>query len=418
MAAEDAVPLEDLGARKIVVIDDDPHILSLIGAALTSAGYRVFCAEDAAQGVEAVRRERPVAVICDIIMPGMDGYEVHRALYSDPAGFDCAFLFVSGQADFSQRVRAFGVGGVDFMAKPFTPAILIRKVERLLTKARPPRVHLAPLVQAAPAPVVARHAPIPMTRQPAPPSTSELAALPAEMRRVLVVDDVKEYRDFARQFLGRNGFTVFEAQDGESALKVALDERPWLVLVDVHLPGMDGFELCRRFRSQPLLRHLAVVFLSAHDDYADRRRGYEAGGDEYLPKLTQSRELLMRICLLLGRMTESVGWTRRSSGMQGDIDVIGPAGVLQMFHLGRLSGTCHARNGALQVQVRFRDGEVVGAIAGLLQGQDAIFSFLSWEAGRFEFTPGDPGEGDPLPQSFSELLLEGCRRLDEMRRIH
>jgi DNA-binding response OmpR family regulator len=416
MAAEDAVPL-DLGAHKVVVIDDDPHMLSLIGTVLTQAGYRVFCAGDPGQGVEAVRRERPVAVICDILMPGMDGYEVHRELYSDPAGFDCAFLFVSGQADFSQRVRAFGVGGVDFMAKPFTPAILVRKMERLLLKPRAPRASLAPFVEAA-APVVPRHTPIPMTRQPQAPSISELAALPTEMRRVLIVDDCKEYRDFVRQLLERQGFTVFEAENGEDGLRRALDEHPWLALVDVNLPGMDGFELCRRFRSQPMLRHIPVVFLSARDDYADRRRGYEAGGDEYLPKVTQSRELFMRICLLLGRMTESVGWTRRNAGMQGDIEVIGPTGVLQMLHLGRLSGACHVRHGTQQMEVLFRDGQIVGATAGVLRGPEAIYSFLSWEAGRFEFTPGEPGVGEPFEQGFSEMLLEGCRRLDEQRRTH
>jgi DNA-binding response OmpR family regulator len=410
--------MDDLGVRKLVVIDDDANILTLIGTVLTNAGYQVFCASDPGEGVAAVRRERPVAVICDILMPGMDGYEVHRELYSDPAGFDCAFLFVSGQADFSNRVRALGVGGVDFMAKPFTPSILLRKVERLLEKARPPRVNLSPLVDAAAVapPVVSRHTPIPMTRQPSTPSTSELAALPEEMRRVLVVDDCKEYRDFLRQLLVRNGFKVFEAENAEEAQRIAIDEHPWLALVDVNLPGTDGFELCRRFRSQPLLRHMPVVFLSARDDYADRKRGYEAGGDEYLPKLTQARELLMRVCLLLGRMTDSVGWTRRSVGMQGDIEIIGPAGVLQMFHLGRLTGSCRVRNGTLEFQVRFRGGEVVGATAGAFQGPDAIFSFLSWEAGHFEFTPGDPGLGEPFEQSFSELLLEGCRLLDEERR--
>jgi DNA-binding response OmpR family regulator len=388
-------------------------MLTLMGTVLTGAGYQVFCAVDPAQGLEAIHRERPAAVICDILMPGMDGYEVHRRLRMDPDGIDCAFLFVSGLSDFTQRLRAFGVGGVDFMAKPFTPAILVRKVERLLEQ--PPRPHRAPQMTET------EHAAV---RPPRSISSAEVQmpdelAVPPAMRRVLLVDDCREYRDFLRQLLARYSFTVFEATSAEEGLQMALDEQPWLALVDVSLPGMDGFELCRRFRSQPLLKHVPVIFLSARDDYEDRRKGYEAGGDEYLPKVTtHTRELLMRISLVLGRLTESVGWTRRSVGMQGDIEVIGPTGVLQMFHLSRLSGTCRVRHGAHEVTVQFKNGEIVAANDGKVSGPEAVFSFLAWTAGHFEFTPGDSwyGADAAFQQSFSELLLDGCRRLDEARR--
>jgi CheY-like chemotaxis protein len=185
--------------------------------------------------------------------------------------------------------------------------------------------------------------------------------------------------------------------------------------VDVNLPGSDGFDVCRRFRAQSVLRHVPVIFLSARDDFADRKKGYDVGGDDYLPKTTRPRELLMRICLSLGRLTESVGWTRRNVSMQGEMALIGPAGLLQMFHLSRVSGSCRVRQEDKEIEVRFRDGEVVGAQAGAAQGPDAVFAFLAWSAGQFEFTPGDPA-GTPFEQTFSELLLEGCHRLDEARR--
>jgi two-component system cell cycle response regulator len=397
-----------VGPGTIVVIDDDDRMLDLIGTVLTGAGYRVLPASDPRKGVDLVRHEKPLMVICDILMPGMDGHAVHKALSADPETSNVAFLFLSGQGAFTQRVKAFGETGADFMAKPFTPAILLRKVERLLAKHRPGGgagdSDGAPAARASSLSSDARL------------SGSELASLPIEMRRVLLVDDCREYRDFVRELLESNGFTVIEAGSADEALRKGIEERPWLALMDVNLPAVDGFELCRRFRSQAVLRHVPVIFLSARDDFADRRKGYDAGGDEYLPKTTRPRELLLRICLMLGRLTESVGWTRRSVGMQGDIEVIGPAGVLQMFHLGRLSGACQLRQGEQQIEIRFRDGEVVGARAGQKMGADAVFSFLSWTSGRFEFEPGDPGPAQPLEQTFGELLLEGCRRLDESRR--
>jgi hypothetical protein len=102
--------------------------------------------------------------------------------------------------------------------------------------------------------------------------------------------------------------------------------------------------------------------------------------------------------------------------MEGGIDLIGAPGFLQMCHLGRLSGTCAVRSGDRVLSILFRDGDIVGADSGAREGADAIFDFLAWTDGRFEFTPGDPGPGAPLGETFDQLILEGCRRLDEQGR--
>jgi hypothetical protein len=87
-----------------------------------------------------------------------------------------------------------------------------------------------------------------------------------------------------------------------------------------------------------------------------------------------------------------------------------------MCHLGRLTGVCTVRSGARSFDVRFREGEIVRAEAGALAGADAVYDFLAWTDGHFDFSPGDPGEGAPLGQTFDQLVLEGCRRLDEESR--
>src|SRR5207244_1515835 len=74
-------------------------------------------------------------------------------------------------------------------------------------------------------------------------------ALPEVVRDVLVVDDNKAFRKFLSGLLERQGFTVHEAADGEDGLRLALERRPWLILTDVRMPAMDGFEFCRRVRS-------------------------------------------------------------------------------------------------------------------------------------------------------------------------
>ena len=193
----------------------------------------------------------------------------------------------------------------------------------------------------------------------------------------------------------------------------ALAQRPFLILSDVNMPLMDGVEFCRRVRAHSLVGHTPLVFLSGWDDYKERYRGLEAGGDEYLSKFTPVRELLLRVQLILGRYA---GLGRGpEEGLAGDIALVGPAGLLQVCHLTRLTGIAEARSGDEAFEARFRRGELVGARLSELEGEIAVFSFLTWTAGRFRFAAGDPGDGPPLGESFDQLILEGCRRLDESR---
>jgi CheY-like chemotaxis protein len=199
-------------------------------------------------------------------------------------------------------------------------------------------------------------------------------------------------------------------------LKTALARRPWLILTEVNLPILDGFEFCRRVRSHSLLRHTPLVFLSAWDEYRERYHGLSLGADDYLSKQTDARELLIRLQIILKRFAEVGVRSRKGAAMEGGIELIGAPGMLQMCHLSRFTGVLTVRSGSGRVQIRLRDGELLSAESNEAKGAEAIFEFLTWSRGHFEFVPGDPGEGEPLPEKFDYLLLEGCRRLDESLR--
>jgi CheY-like chemotaxis protein len=237
-----------------------------------------------------------------------------------------------------------------------------------------------------------------------------LADLPPILKTALVVDDSETFRRFLASLLGTQGF------NGEEGLKVALEKRPWLILTDVSMPDVDGFELCRRVRAHSLIRHTPLIFLSGWDEYKDRYHGLQAGADEYLSKQTSVRELLIRIQLILKRYAELGARRGIGAGFGGELEVVGLPGFLQMCHLARLSGVCAVRSEGRVAEIRLRDGRVLGAKALGLAGRDAVFELLGWPKGYFEFVASEPGEGTPLAQSLEELLLEGCRRLDERRR--
>ena len=301
-------------------------------------------------------------------------------------------MFLQGDDGGPHRSAVFRFGVVDYVPKPADPGALVAALRLALGRSDS---RATPTDEVGP---------------------SAFDAVPEVLRTALVVDPEAEFRRSVRDLLVARGFTVHEATSGEEALRLALEKRPWLILSEVTVPGLDGFELCRRVRSHSLLHHTPFVFLSRRDDYRDRYHGLRLGADDYLAKATGSRELLIRIQLLLKRYSEMGARNRRGAGMEGSIEVVGAPGMLQMCHLGRLTGVCTVRTATQAVQLQFRNGDIVAADSDTSQGVDAVYDLLSWSRGHFEFVPGDPQPGEPLGETFDQILLEGCRRLDETRR--
>ncbi|MCY7324295.1 MAG: two-component system response regulator [Phormidesmis sp. CAN_BIN36] len=120
-----------------------------------------------------------------------------------------------------------------------------------------------------------------------------------ERPRVLVVDDHSSSRMTAVALLTFEGYDVLEAESGAAALAQVLDTSPDLILLDVMMPGMDGYEVCRRLKSDERTRLTPVVFITALDDRRARLRGIEAGGDDFLTKPFDQLELSARVKSLI-----------------------------------------------------------------------------------------------------------------------
>jgi DNA-binding response OmpR family regulator len=456
--------------RKIVVVEDDPNVRELVVRVLESSGYQVVPTGEPEQAHGIVRAEAPDLVICDIAMPGMDGYAVLKQLQTDPETARCPVVFLTAHREFSERVQAFRFGVVDYMTKPFTRDVLLKRVEKVLAGLDRRSGHLAgaqgpaeverlvaevqrdartgvlqlhgeagetsravragevlgspvapeagtraEFLEVDPAREdVATHDP---ARLPGDAAGVALADLPPILKTALVVDDSETFRRFLASLLGSQGFMVYEAGDGEEGLRLALERRPWLILTDVSMPRVDGFELCRRVRAHSLIRHTPLIFLSGWDEYKDRYHGLQAGADEYLSKQTSVRELLIRVQLILKRYAELGARRGIGAGFGGELEVVGLPGFLQMCHLARLSGICTVRSEGRVAEIRLREGRILGVRAGGLAGPGALFEILGWPRGYFEFVASDPGDGTPFAETIEELLLEGCRRLDEQRGV-
>jgi two-component system, cell cycle response regulator len=113
--------------------------------------------------------------------------------------------------------------------------------------------------------------------------------------RILVVDDIEANVRLLEAKLTAEYYDVISASDGPTALAMAASEKPDIVLLDVMMPGMDGFEVCRRLKEDPLTRHIPVVLITALDGRADRINGLEAGADEFLNKPIDDVMLFSRV---------------------------------------------------------------------------------------------------------------------------
>lgn len=117
--------------------------------------------------------------------------------------------------------------------------------------------------------------------------------------RILVVDDIETNRRLLEARLSAEYFDVVEAEDGPGAIEAARTHEPDLILLDIMMPGLDGFEVCRRLKADPALRHIPVVMVTALDQREHRIKGLEAGADEFLTKPVDDVALFARVRSLL-----------------------------------------------------------------------------------------------------------------------
>ncbi|MBI3568072.1 MAG: response regulator transcription factor [Gemmatimonadetes bacterium] len=153
---------------------------------------------------------------------------------------------------------------------------------------------------------------------------------PASGERILVVDDEPDIVALVVYHLAKSGYRVSSAQNGTDALAIARRERPALVVLDLMLPGLTGFEVLEQLRADRATRNVAVLMLTARREEPDRIRGLTLGADDYLAKPFSPQELVLRVAAIL----------RRTAGAQPAADVLtaGPIAIDRSAHRVQVEG--------------------------------------------------------------------------------
>ncbi len=220
--------------------------------------------------------------------------------------------------------------------------------------------------------------------------------------------------------LKKAGFNVTTAVNGRDAVEKVELAPPDLVIAETQLEEIDGFAFCQMLKANPAWADIPFVFLTAQTDIATKIRGLELGVDDYLTKPIYIKEIVARARILLQkrqrtRIEERRDGRTRFAGQLSDMPIVD---LIQTVEISRKAGLIQfIGEGGKQAAIYFRDGKVIDAEAGPLQGEDAVYRLLTWNEGEFEVAFRTVRRRDTITMSAQGLLMEGMRRLDEWGRL-
>lgn len=269
----------------ILVIEDNSANLELMSYLLRSFGHEVATAEDGDLGLAAARRRRPDVIVCDVQLPGMDGYAVVREVRADASLRAIPVIAVTALAMVGDREKGLATGFDGYIPKPIDPEKFVVQIEHFLTVDQ---------------------------RGVTPHQEVETAAAPldqppcARCGSVLVVDDSPTNRDLIYQTLTPFGYEVWLASTVASGLELAAANVPDLVLSDLHMPYENGFDLIRRLRADPRFADVPIILVSSSLwGVRDRETATQLGVNRFLFRPLEPQALINEIARCLTARPEA-----------------------------------------------------------------------------------------------------------------
>lgn len=231
------------------------------------------------------------------------------------------------------------------------------------------------------------------------------------MANILIIDDTASIRHLVKSVLQRQGHTVREAREGKTGLEQATSQPPDLLILDVGLPDISGFDVARKLRARPLLRDLPILMLTGLSSTDDMVAGLQVA-DDYVTKPFAKRELLARVDVLLRRY-------HNDQRLKGRLEHIGGAATLMQTVAKSGNGGLVFDDGSV---VYFEKGYVVHAEHGAeperATPMDVLRSIFNREEGAFHFDPGLRPIANSMAREPTALLLEAASHYDEINRNH
>jgi two-component system cell cycle response regulator len=255
--------------RTVLIVEDNELNMKLVRNLLQIGGYRVLEAESGEKGIELARSHNPHLVLMDIQLPGIDGFEATRIIKKAPNATPIPVIALTSYAMRGDEEKAREAGCDGYISKPINTRSFLKTLETYWT--------------------------------PAPENQTLPVAKPDQRHksRILIVDDEPLNIKLVRGMLGEGDYEIIEAVDGLQAVELAVAAAPDLILMDIMLPFLDGFEATRRIKEDPRTARIPLIQITALDSPEDKIKGLESGADEFLNRPVNVHELIARVRSLL-----------------------------------------------------------------------------------------------------------------------
>lgn len=254
--------MADKKGTKILIIEDERSLVDLLVKKLEMEGYEVIFAYDGEEGLEMIDKVNPELILLDIQMPKKDGYEVLESL--NEAGKNIPVIIISNSGQPVEIAKTKKLGAVDHLIKTeFSPEDVLEKVNRYLDNTRDGN---EPVKEK----LIAR-------------KDDNVKSLGIN---VLLVEDDTFLREICSKKLVKEGYTVYEAVDGIQALEGVEEVVPDIVLLDIILPAVDGFQVLHQIKNSknPKVVAVPVIMLSNLGQDDDIKKAMDMGANDYLVK--------------------------------------------------------------------------------------------------------------------------------------
>ena len=268
-------------SARVLVVDDILPNVKLLEAKLASEYYDVLTATSGAEALEKVENETPDIVLLDVMMPGMDGFEVCHKIKSNPAHAHIPVVMVTALTDATDRVKGLEAGADDFLSKPLNDTALmarVRSLVRLKMTVDEWRVRENTASQLGV-------------------SEENISAMDEsyEGANILMVEDQSYDSDKVIATLKKDNDTVTVVESGVDAMQKIMAEKFDLMAVSLNLESEDGLRLCSHLRSTERTRAIPILMVAAEEDMSRIAHGLEIGAHDYILRPIDGNELLARV---------------------------------------------------------------------------------------------------------------------------
>lgn len=273
--------------KRILIAEDDAVLRDVLAGKLVKSGYIVDRAEDGVIAIEKIKEMRPDCVLLDILMPRKSGIEVLEEMHKDPELQKIPAIIISNSGQPVEIKRAQELGARDFLIKAvFDPNEVLEKVRRILEKDAPAsgakewdiRTQNVTGAGAVPFPETAS------VSIATPEKEMSVTGSKKDKVFILVVEDDKFLRELLVRKLSGEGFDVKNAIDAETAFSILAERKPTIILLDLILPGVDGFEILARVKANPKLADVPVIILSNLGQKEDLDKAMALGAKDFMVK--------------------------------------------------------------------------------------------------------------------------------------